>query len=313
METVGCEVYGLEQLRDAFRGALGDAFAAAVQTLSVTMGRILVTGVGKSGHIARKIAGTFASTGRPAHFLHPADASHGDLGTVRPEDAVYALSWSGESGELADLLAYTRRFRVPLIAATACPDSTLGRAADVTLALPNAPEACPDSLAPTTSTTMQLALGDALAVALLGRSGFTAEDFRNYHPGGKLGSRLQRVRDLMHTGAEVPTVSANVSLSEAIVRMTSGRFGVTGLLSDSGALLGILTDGDLRRAFAAGMHDRPAREVMTANPRTAAPETLAAAALAEMNDRRITSLFVVEDGRPVGILHIHDLLRAGLL
>ncbi len=281
--------------------------------LAKTTGRILVTGVGKSGHVARKLAGTFASTGRPAHFLHPADASHGDLGSVRPEDAVYALSWSGESGELADLLAYTRRFRVPLIAATAFPDSTLGRAADVTLALPDAEEACPDSLAPTTSTTMQLALGDALAVALLARSGFTAEDFRNYHPGGKLGSRLLRVRDLMHTGDEVPIVSANVSLSEAIVRMTKGRFGVTGLVDLDGRLLGILTDGDLRRAFSGGMHDRPARDVMSAHPRTTASEALATAALAEMNERRITSLFVEQEGRPVGILHIHDLLRAGLI
>lgn len=284
-----------------------------MQTLAGTAGRILVTGVGKSGHIARKVAGTFASTGRPAHFLHPADASHGDLGTVRPEDAVYALSWSGESGELADLLAYTRRFRVPLIAATACPGSTLGRAADITLALPDAEEACPDSLAPTTSTVMQLALGDALAVALLARSGFTADDFRNFHPGGKLGSRLLRVRDLMHTGEDVPIVDANVSLSEAIVRMTGGRFGVTALVDAQGNLIGVLTDGDLRRAFAAGMHDRPARNAMTAHPRTATPETLATAALAEMNDRRITSLFVVEETRPVGILHIHDLLRAGLV
>ncbi|GAA3757780.1 KpsF/GutQ family sugar-phosphate isomerase [Terriglobus aquaticus] len=313
IETVTCELRGLQQLRDALGGALGETFSTAVQVLAAVTGRILVTGVGKSGHIARKIAGTFASTGRPAHFLHPADASHGDLGTVRPEDAVYALSWSGESAELADLLAYTRRFRVPLIAATACPDSTLGRAADVTLALPHADEACPDSLAPTTSTTMQLALGDALAVALLARSGFTADDFRNYHPGGKLGSRLLRVRDLMHTGDEVPTVSADVSLSEAIVRMTSGRFGVTGLINADGSLLGILTDGDLRRAFNSGMHDRPAREAMTRHPRTAEPETLATAALAEMNERRITSLFVVESGRPIGILHIHDLLRAGLV
>ncbi|WP_419805794.1 KpsF/GutQ family sugar-phosphate isomerase [Terriglobus sp.] len=313
LNTISLELSGLQQLRDALHGPLGNVFTQAVDTLAKTTGRILVTGVGKSGHIARKLAGTFASTGRPAHFLHPADASHGDLGTVRPEDAVYALSWSGESGELADLLAYTRRFRVPLIAATACPESTLGRAADLTLALPEADEACPDSLAPTTSTTMQLALGDALAVALLGRSGFTADDFRDYHPGGKLGSRLLRVRDLMHTGAEIPIVSANVSLSEAIVRMTSGRFGVTGLLDANGDLLGILTDGDLRRAFAAGMHDRPARDAMTANPCTTSALTLATAALAEMNDRRITSLFVLEDSRPVGILHIHDLLRAGLV
>ena len=313
IRTVSCELHGLDRLREALQGGLGTAFTAAVETLEATAGRILVTGVGKSGHIARKLAGTFASTGRPAHFLHPADASHGDLGTVRPEDAVYALSWSGESGELADLLTYTRRFRVPLIAATACPDSTLGRAADVTLTLPAADEACPDSLAPTTSTTMQLALGDALAVALLARSGFTADDFRNYHPGGKLGSRLLRVRDLMHSGQEVPTVSANVSLSEAIVRMTSGRFGVTALVDESGTLLGVLTDGDLRRAFAAGMHDRPAREAMSAHPRTTAPETLATAALVEMNELRITSLFAVQDGRPVGILHIHDLLRAGLV
>lgn len=313
VSTVACEAVGLHALRDALAGELGEAFSQAVHALKICTGRVIVTGVGKSGHVARKIAGTLASTGKPAHFVHPSDASHGDLGMIRPEDTVYALSWSGESAELADLIAYTRRFGVSLVAATACATSTLARASDIALVLPDATEACPESLAPTTSTTMQLALGDALAVALLARTGFSAQDFREYHPGGRLGSRLQRVRDLMHTGDEVPFVTENATLAEAIVRMTGGRFGVTAVVDTAGILSGIITDGDLRRAFAAGMHDRPAREVMTLQPRTTAPHELATAALAEMNERRITSLFVIEAERPVGILHIHDLLRAGLV
>jgi arabinose-5-phosphate isomerase len=313
VDTIACEIRGLELLRDAFRGPLGDAFSKAVEAIAKAPGRVIVTGVGKSGHIARKIAATLASTGKPAHFVHPSDASHGDLGMVRAEDVVLALSWSGESAELSDIVAYTRRFRVPLIASTGNAHSTLASAADITLPLPQCDEACSDLLAPTTSTTMQLALGDALAVALLSRGSFSADDFRTLHPGGQLGARLLRVSALMHTGDEVPLVGEDATLAEAIVRMTGGRFGMTGVVDSQGVLTGVITDGDLRRAFSGVFTDRPAGEVMGRKPRTTSPEELAQAALARMNAESITSLFVMQDDRVVGVLHIHDLLRAGLV
>lgn len=326
--TISCERQGLQALHQALAGNLGEAFSKAVDLLAQSTGRVIVTGVGKSGHIARKIAGTFASTGKPAHFVHPSDASHGDLGMVRPQDVVLALSWSGETAELSDLVAYTRRFAVPLVASTAGPESSLARAANVAMILPRSNEACADSLAPTTSTTMQLALGDALAVALLARQGFSVDDFRDLHPGGRLGARLQRVQDLMHTGSEIPTIPEHATLGEAIIRMTGGRFGITAVLNPAGDLIGVITDGDLRRAFASdsqnsspspdrrldrSLHDRPAREVMGRHPRTIAPHELASVALARMNAESITSLFAVENNRPTGIIHIHDLLRAGLV
>jgi arabinose-5-phosphate isomerase len=313
VETVSCAIRGLESLRSALNGDLGVPFTAAVHAIADAKGRVIVTGVGKSGHIARKIAATLASTGKAAHFVHPADASHGDLGMIRREDVVLALSWSGESAELSDVVAHTRRFSVPLIASTGHPESTLARAADIVLRLPACEEACADLLAPTTSTTVQLALGDALAVALLTRAGFSADDYRALHPGGRLGARLLRVRALMHTDSEVPLVGENSTLSEAIVRMTSGRFGMTGVVDQRGRLVGVITDGDLRRAFASGFADRPAREVMGTHPRTAHPDDLAQAALARMNADGITSLFVLEGDSIAGVLHIHDLLRAGLV
>jgi arabinose-5-phosphate isomerase len=313
LDTVDCEIRGLQSLRDALTGPLAAAFAQAVVAIANAPGRVIVTGVGKSGHIARKIAATLASTGKPAHFVHPSDASHGDLGMIRAEDAVLALSWSGESAELSDIVAHTRRFRVPLIASTGHAESTLAQAADIVLALPACTEACGDLLAPTTSTTMQLALGDALAVALLTRTQFTADDFRYLHPGGRLGARLLRVRALMHTGDEVPTIPETATLAEAIMRMTGGRFGITGVLDASGKLVGAITDGDLRRAFASGFTDRPAREVMGRSPRTTHPDDLAQAALQRMNAEGITSLFVLDDDRVEGIVHVHDLLRAGLV
>ncbi len=313
MDTVSCEIRGLEALRDAFEGELGVRFVLAVDAIAQARGRVIVTGVGKSGHIARKIAATLASTGKPAHFVHPADASHGDLGMIRAEDAVLALSWSGESAELGDIVAHTRRFRVPLIASTGVHNSTLARAADILLPLPHCEEACTDLLAPTASTTMQLALGDALAVALLTRVGFSSDDFRSLHPGGQLATRLLRVRALMHTGAEVPTVPETATLAEAIVRMTGGRFGMTGVVDAAGRLTGIVTDGDLRRAFAVGFQDRSVSEVMSRSPRTVAPDDLATAALARMNADAITSLFVLDKDELVGVLHVHDLLRAGLV
>jgi arabinose-5-phosphate isomerase len=313
VDTVSCEIRGLESLREALLGPLGIAFAKAVEALTEAPGRVIVTGVGKSGHIARKIAATLASTGKPAHFVHPSDASHGDLGMVRKEDVVLALSWSGETAELSDMVAYTRRFGVTLVASTGSAESTLARAADIVLAMPMCEEACGDLLAPTTSTTMQLALGDALAVALLHRGSFSADDFRTLHPGGRLGARLLRVSALMHTGDEVPLVAEQATLAEAIVRMTGGRFGMTGVVNEDGTLVGVITDGDLRRAFTRGFQDRPAVEVMGRSPRTIAPDELAQAALARMNAEGITSLFVLYEGRVRGVLHVHDLLRAGLV
>ncbi|QXM24382.1 KpsF/GutQ family sugar-phosphate isomerase [Elioraea tepida] len=291
---------------------LDGRFVTALDLIGSASGRVVVTGMGKSGHVARKIAATFASTGTPALFVHPAEASHGDLGMITASDAVLALSNSGETPELADLVDYTRRFAIPLVAITGRAESTLAREADVALLLAEAPEACPMGLAPTTSTTQMLALGDALAVALLARKGFTAADFRLFHPGGRLGRKLLRVRDLMHTGAEVPLAPAGTPMDRAIIAMTAGRFGCLGLVDGAGLLVGIITDGDLRRAMSPDLLSRTAAEVMTASPRTIGAEALAAEALREMNQRRITALFVTEAGRPVGIIHVHDLLRAGV-
>ena len=314
LRTVRLEAEGLRALEAALGGPLGTRMLAAADLVLAREGRLIVTGMGKSGHVGRKIAATLASTGTPAHFVHPAEASHGDLGMVRPEDVVLALSWSGEAPELADIIAYSRRFGVPLVAVTSREESALGSAADICLTLPRMAEACPNGLAPTTSTTMQLAAGDALAMCLLEARGFSPADFRDFHPGGKLGSRLKRARDLMHGPAELPLVREGATLAEAIVEMTSRRFGVTGVVDGEGRLTGVLTDGDLRRAFGRGFRDGPVAEAMTRAPRTAAPDTLAAETLALMNERKITSLFVVgAEGRPVGILHIHDLLRAGVM
>jgi arabinose-5-phosphate isomerase len=314
LRTVALEATGLNALHDALAGELGARVLAAVAAILARPGRVAVTGMGKSGHVGRKIAATMASTGTPAQFVHPAEASHGDLGMIGRDDAVLALSWSGEAPELADIIAYTRRFDVPLIAITSRPGSALGSAADHCLALPRMQEACPNGLAPTTSTTMQLALGDALAMCLLEARGFSPEDFREFHPGGRLGARLKRARDLMHGAEELPLVPLSATLERAVVEMTSRRFGVTGVLDGEGRLAGVLTDGDLRRAFQRGVAmGGPVAAAMTRTPLTAAPETLAADLLGLMNDRRITSVFVVEEGRPVGILHLHDLLRAGVL
>lgn len=299
----------------ALSASLDDAFARAVDVLAGCTGRVAVSGMGKSGHVGRKIAATFASTGTPALFVHPAEASHGDLGMIVPGDAVLALSNSGETAELADLVAHCRRFGVPLVAVTGRAASVLARAADVVLLLPPAPEACPMGLAPTTSTTMQLALGDALAVALLTRRGFTASDFGAYHPAGKLGAKLKRVRDLMHTGDAVPLGPADMPMDRALLEMTGKGFGCLGAVDGSGRLVGVLTDGDLRRGMGPGLLARRVAELMNREPRTIGAEALAGEALRAMNEgaRRVTALFVVDaDGRPQGILHVHDLLRAGV-
>jgi arabinose-5-phosphate isomerase len=305
--VIEAEAAGLAALAQG----LDDGFVAAVELLYAARGRIILTGVGKSGHVARKIAATMASTGTPAFFVHAGEASHGDLGMISGGDVVIALSKSGEAKELADLLVYSKREGVPVIAITARAGSALGRAADTLLLLPDAPEATPNVDAPTTSTTLQMALGDALAVALLERRGFTAHDFKIYHPGGKLGAALKTVGELMHKGEELPLCDVATPMPQALLVMTEKRFGCVGVTDGAGRLAGIITDGDLRRHID-GLMGHTAGEVMTAAPRSVAPSTLAAEALKTM-EGRITVLFVVEDGKPAGILHIHDLLRAGVV
>jgi arabinose-5-phosphate isomerase len=310
--TIDFEAQGLSALDAALRGDLAPSFAAAVSIIRACRGRVIVTGMGKSGHIGLKVAGTLSSTGSPAHFVHPSEASHGDLGMITRDDVVLAFSWSGETVELGSLVSYSRRFAVPLIAVTSNPESALAQAAEVVLALPHAKEACPHGLAPTTSTLMQLALGDCLAIALLESKGFTALDFKVFHPGGQLGARLKFVGDLMHGEDRLPLASADASMSEAIVVMTEKAFGCLGVVDGDGRLAGIITDGDLRRHMGAGLLGKSTGEIMTAAPKTVAPDLLASAALELANASCITALFVVKDGRPVGIIHIHDLLRAGV-
>ncbi len=297
---------------EALAGALGESFSAAVSLLMAAKGRVIVSGMGKSGHIARKIAATFASTGTPAHFVHPAEASHGDLGMVAEGDVLIVLSNSGETSELADLIAHSKRFGIQLIGVAAREGSTLLRQADVAILLPEVPEACETGIVPTTSTTMTLALGDALAIALMEHRAFTPEHFRMFHPGGKLGARLLKVRDLMHD--EPPLVTQDMAMGEVLLEITRRGFGVVGVTDAEGRLKGIITDGDLRRHLD-GLLSHRAGEVMTASPSTIAPEALAGEALALMNDRKITCLLVTGDGgqRAIGILHVHDCLRAGVV
>jgi arabinose-5-phosphate isomerase len=307
--VIRAEIDGLEQLA----GTLNGAFGLALDMCAAVRGRLIVTGIGKSGHVARKIAATLASTGTPAQFVHPAEASHGDLGMIGGEDAILALSNSGESAELADIIAYSRRFKIPLIAITGGADSTLAEAADAALPLPHAAEACSMGLAPTTSTTMMMALGDALAIALLERKGFSSADFQRFHPGGKLGRRLLRVGDIMHVGDAVPLISPEAPMSEALLVMTAKSFGCVGVCGTGGALVGVITDGDLRRHMDDGLLSRAVTEIMHPNPKTIGGGNLAAEALGLMNRFAITALFVVDDGmRPVGFLHMHDCLRAGI-
>ena len=310
-KAVATETAGLAALSAALDGALGAALAEAVRLIGSAKGRVIVTGMGKSGHIGAKISATLASTGTPAFFVHPAEAGHGDLGMIRPEDVILALSWSGETAELKNVVYYSRRFRVPLIAVTASTGSTLAEAADVTMALPRVEEACPHGLAPTTSALVQLALGDALAIALLESRGFSAADFHAFHPGGSLGANLTHIRDIMHTGDKVPLAPLGTPMSEAIVLMTRKGFGCLGITDARDHLVGIVTDGDLRRNLDNGLLERSVDEVMTPEPRSIAPEELAASAIDMLNAASITALIVVEDGRPVGIVHMHDLLRIG--
>jgi len=314
LRTILTERAGLDALLSALDNGLSAPFARAVDTIRAATGRVIVSGMGKSGHVGRKIAATLASTGTPAFFVHPAEASHGDLGMITHDDVVLALSWSGETSELKSLVEYTRRWDIPLIAMTAFPDSTLGRESDPLLALPVTDEACPHGLAPTTSTMMQMALGDALAIALLESRGFTAEEFRIFHPGGKLGASLNFVRDIMHRGDAVPLTTPDTPMPQALAVMTDKGFGCVGVVDAAGLLVGVVTDGDLRRHIAPDLMERTVGTIMTTTPRTVAPDCLVGEALAMMNQasRPFTVLFVVDDGKPLGIVHMHDFLRLGV-
>lgn len=309
--TLESEASGLTALAAAIDDGLGQPFVATVELIRAAKGRVIVTGMGKSGHVARKIAATLASTGTPAFFVHPGEAGHGDLGMITGDDVIMALSWSGETAELRHLIDYSRRFRIGLVAVTAEADSTLGRAADVTLVLPPAREACPHNLAPTTSSLMQLGLGDALAIALLESRGFTALDFGLLHPGGRLGALLKFIRDVMHRGASVPLTELGTKMSEAIVEMSAKGFGCIGITDAAGRLVGIITDGDLRRHMRADLLEARVDDVMTRGPKVVRPDQLVSEALELLNSQKITALFVVEADRPVGIVHFHDLLRVG--
>jgi arabinose-5-phosphate isomerase len=311
LRTLEAEGGGIDALAAALRDGLGGAFAAAVDLIRNGQGRVIVTGMGKSGHVGRKIASTFASTGTPAFFVHPGEASHGDLGMIATGDVIIALSWSGETAELKNLTDYSRRFRIGLIVVTASVDSTLAKTADVVLPLPVAREACPHNLAPTTSSLMQLALGDALAIALLESRGFTAVDFGLLHPGGKLGALLKLVRDVMHSGASVPLAPLGTRMSDALLEMTAKGFGCVGIVEPNGKLVGIITDGDLRRHMRPDLLDVTVDAVMTRAPKTVRPDQLISETLELLNSTKVTALFAVEAGKPVGILHVHDLLRAG--
>lgn len=308
--TIDKEIEALKVMEHEF----DDNLSKALDVMQNTKGRVIVTGMGKSGHIARKIAATLASTGTPSFFVHPAEASHGDLGMFTEEDSVLAISNGGESKELSDILVYCKRYGIPLIAMTKNPDSSLGKAGDVLLKLPDNGEACPLGLAPTSSTTATLVLGDVLAVALMERKGFNRTDYKKRHPGGKLGAILQKVSDLMHKGDELPLVSEDTSMQEALLVMTSKMLGCVGIVGKEGKLEGMITDGDLRRCLSPDVLTKKAAEVMTKNPRTISPDVLAVEALNVMNNtgKGITQLFVVQDNKPVGIIHIHDCLRVGV-
>jgi arabinose-5-phosphate isomerase len=311
LRTLEAEGGGIDALSAALRDGLSAGFVAAVDLIRAAQGRVIITGMGKSGHVGRKIASTFASTGTPAFFVHPGEASHGDLGMIANNDVIIALSWSGETAELKNLTEYSRRFRIGLIAMTANPDSTLAKTADVVLALPQAREACPHNMAPTTSSLMQLALGDALAIALLESRGFTAVDFGLLHPGGKLGALLKLVADFMHGGDAMPLSPLGTRMSDAIIVMTTKGFGCVGITASDGKLVGIITDGDLRRHMRNDLLDQRVDDVMTRSPKTVRPDQLISETLELLNSTKVTALFAVEAGKPVGVIHIHDLLRAG--
>ncbi|WP_291852608.1 KpsF/GutQ family sugar-phosphate isomerase [Bradyrhizobium sp.] len=312
LRTLDAEGGGIAAITAALQSDLRAPFVAAADRIQNAKGRLIVTGLGKSGHIGRKIAATFASTGTPAFFVHAAEASHGDLGMITPDDVILALSWSGEQPEMKNLITYAKRFRIPVIAMTADRESSLAKAADVALTLPKAREACPHNLAPTTSSLMMLALGDALAIALLEGRGFTSVDFSVLHPGGKLGAMLKYTRDLMHSGDAVPLKPLGTRMSDALVEMTSKGFGCVGIVDAAGQIAGIVTDGDLRRHMGPDLMSAVVDEIMTRSPKTISRDLLASEALEILNSSKITALIVTDANKPVGIVHLHDLLRAGV-
>ena len=308
-ETIDKEIEALRVMENEMDASL----SAALDIMQAARGRIILTGMGKSGHIANKIAASLASTGTPSFFVHPAEASHGDLGMITEDDVIIAISNSGESKELIDILNYSKRFGIKLIAITKNPESSLGKAGDIVLKLPDSGEACPLGLAPTSSTTATLVLGDVLTVAMINRKGFSKEQFNQRHPGGKLGSILQKVSDLMHKGTEMPVLSLNAGMQETLLEMTSKRLGCVGFTDENGILVGILTDGDLRRCLSNDILTKKACDVMTKNPKVISPEAMASEAVKIMHDKKITNLFAVENGKPVGVIHIHDCLNCGIV
>ncbi|GLH81232.1 capsule expression protein [Bradyrhizobium sp. SSBR45G] len=312
LRTLDAGSNGIAAISAALRGPLGPAFAAAVELIRQAKGRAILTGLGKSGHVARKMAATLASTGTPAFFVHSAEAGHGDLGMITSDDVVIALSWSGEQPEMKTLVNYTKRFAIPMIAITSNAQSSLGQAARIVLELPRAREACPHNLAPTTSTLMQAAIGDALAIALLEGRGFTALEFANFHPGGKLGAMLKHISDLMRSGDAVPLKPLGTGMTDALAEMSAKGLGCVVIVDGRGHVAGIITDGDLRRKMRADLLSVSVDEIMTANPRTVRREALASEALEILNSAKITTLIVTDGAKPVGILHMHDLLRAGV-
>lgn len=311
LRTITTEQAGMAALIDALNDGLAEPFGRAVEIISTIEGRVIVTGLGKSGHIGSKIAATLASTGTPAFFVHPSEANHGDLGMIARDDAIVAISWSGESVELKGIVSYARRFAIPLIAVTAGESSALAREAAVVLCLPRAPEACPNGLAPTTSTLLQLAIGDALAVALLEARGFTADHFRIFHPGGQLGANLTHIGEIMHSGDAMPVVPVGTKMPEAVLMLAKKRFGCVCVVDGEGRLTGIVTDGDLARNLHRNLSEMAVEDIMTRTPKTVKPQTLAGTAMALLNDHHISALIVVEDEMPVGVVHFHDLLRIG--
>ena len=313
LRTLEVGSQGIGAIAAALEGPLGAAFVQSVDVIRKARGRVIVTGLGKSGHVARKVAATLASTGTPAFFVHAAEASHGDLGMITPDDVIMALSWSGEQPDMKNLVNYSARFAIPMIAVTSNAESSLGQAARIVLELPKVREACPHNLAPTTSTLMQAAIGDALAIALLESRGFTALEFAKFHPGGKLGAMLKHTSDLMHTGDAVPLKPVGTAMSDALVEMSAKGFGCVAIVDRNGHLAGIITDGDLRRQMRPGLLTLPVDEVMTRNPKVVERDSLASEALELLNSAKITTLIVTEANKPVGIIHLHDLLRAGVV
>lgn len=309
IKTIDSEIDTINHLKDSVKA---ENLTKALDFMQNSKGRIIITGMGKSGHIGRKIAASLASTGTPSFFVHPAEASHGDLGMITEDDVVVAISNSGESRELIDILNYCKRFGIKLVAVTKNAESSLGKAGDVVLELPNNGEACPLGLAPTSSTTATLVLGDILTVGMIERKGFSKEDFNDRHPGGKLGSILKRVSDLMHTGQEMPILDENSNMQAVLLEMTSKRLGCVGFINQTGDLTGILTDGDLRRCLSSKILEEKAIDLMTRNPKTISPNAMTAEALKIMHDKKITNLFVLEGKKPVGVIHIHDLLNNGV-